>query len=255
MRRTIHYKEYIGISFPKASMLDEYLAFLEEAKKRDHRKLGKELDIFMFSEEAPGMPIYLPNGMVIKNILEDYWKKLHIKRGYQEIKTPIMMKDTMWHKSGHWDHYKNNMYFTKIDDDDYAIKPMSCPGGTLVYSNKLRSYKDLPLRFSELGLVHRHEKSGELNGFLRVRVFTQDDAHIYCTLEQIEDEIIGVLNVAKTIYSRFNLEYSVELSTRPEDFMGEKETWDKAEESLKAALDKNHMEYNINEGDGAFYRS
>ena len=242
-----------GISFPKKSMLDEYLNMLEEAKKRDHRKLGKELKLFYISEEAPGMPIYLPNGMAIRNELENFWKDLHFKSGYKEIKTPIILKDTLWKKSGHWDHYADSMYFTKVDEIDYAVKPMNCPGGILTYKAELVSYKDLPIRRGELGLVHRHEKSGELNGLLRVRVFTQDDAHIYCLPEQIEEEIIGVLNLVNIIYSRFGLEYRVELSTRPENFMGKIEDWDRAEDALKKALKNQNIDYILNEGDGAFY--
>ena len=242
-----------GISFPKASLLEEYLNMLEEAKKRDHRKLGRELKIFHISEEAPGMPMYLPNGMVIRNQLESFWKDLHSRSGYKEIKTPIILKDELWKQSGHWDHYSENMYFTKVDDMSYALKPMNCPGGILLYKTDLISYRDLPIRRGELGLVHRHEKSGELNGLLRVRVFTQDDAHIYCLPEQIEEEIIGVLKLVDIIYSRFGLEYNIELSTRPENFMGEIKDWDKAEDALKKALENQDIEYVLNEGDGAFY--
>lgn len=242
-----------GISFPKKSMLDEHLAMLEEAMKRNHRKIGKEMKLFHISEEAPGMPIYLPNGMVIKNELEDFWKDLHFKSGYKEIKTPIILKDSLWKQSGHWDHYAESMYFTEVDETQYALKPMNCPGGILAYKTELVSYKDLPIRRGELGLVHRHEKSGELNGLLRVRVFTQDDAHIYCLPEQIEEEIIGVLKLANIIYSRFGLTYEVELSTRPENFMGKIETWDKAENALKNALNHENIPFVLNEGDGAFY--
>ena len=242
-----------GISFPKASLLEEHLNMLEEAKKRDHRKLGRELKIFHISEEAPGMPMYLPNGMVIRNQLESFWKDLHSRSGYKEIKTPIILKDELWKQSGHWDHYSENMYFTKVDDMSYALKPMNCPGGILLYKTDLISYRDLPIRRGELGLVHRHEKSGELNGLLRVRVFTQDDAHIYCLPEQIEEEIIGVLKLVDIIYSRFGLEYNIELSTRPENFMGEIKDWDKAEDALKKALENQDIEYVLNEGDGAFY--
>ena len=242
-----------GISYPKKLMLDDYLNMLEEAKKRDHRKLGKELKLFYVSEEAPGMPMYLPNGMVIKNQLEDFWKDLHFKSGYKEIKTPVILKESLWRQSGHWDHYADAMYFTKVDDMEYAIKPMNCPGGILLYKTELVSYKDLPIRRGELGLVHRHEKSGELSGLLRVRVFTQDDAHIYCLPEQIEEEIIGVLKLVDIIYSRFGLDYSIELSTRPESFMGEIEDWDRAEDALKKALEHEKLDYVLNEGDGAFY--
>lgn len=242
-----------GISFPKKSELDSHLEMLEEAKKRDHRKLGKELRIFHIAEEAPGMPMFLPNGMVIRNELEGFWKELHHIAGYKEIKTPIILKDDLWKQSGHWDHYSENMYFTKVDENDYALKPMNCPGSIILYKTALRSYKDLPLRRGELGLVHRHEKSGELNGLLRVRVFTQDDAHIFCLPEQTEDELVGVLKLVDKIYSRFGLEYRVELSTRPEVFMGEIESWDAAEEALKNALERENIEYVLNEGDGAFY--
>ncbi len=242
-----------GISFPEKVMLKDHLHMLEEAKKRDHRKLGRELKIFFMSEEAPGMPMYLPNGMVIKNELENFWKELHARSGYKEIKTPIMLKDSLWKQSGHWDHYAESMYFTKVDDQDYAVKPMNCPGGILQYKTELVSYRDLPMRRGELGLVHRHEKSGELNGLLRVRVFTQDDAHIYCLPEQIEDEIVGVLKLVDIIYSRFGLEYEVELSTRPEKFMGDPESWDRAEDALKKALEHEGIKYVLNEGDGAFY--
>lgn len=242
-----------GVSFPKKSMLDEHLAMLEEAQRRNHRKIGKEMKLFHIAEQAPGMPMFLPNGMVIKNELENFWKDLHFKSGYKEIKTPVILKDVLWKQSGHWDHYAESMYFTKVDETEYAIKPMNCPGGILVYKTELVSYKDLPIRRGELGLVHRHEKSGELNGLFRVRVFTQDDAHIYCLPEQIEEEIIGVLKLANTIYSRFGLEYKVELSTRPESFMGDIESWDEAEEALKKALEHENINYVLNEGDGAFY--
>ena len=242
-----------GISFPEKVMLKDHLNMLEEAKKRDHRKLGRELKIFFMSEEAPGMPMYLPNGMVIKNELENFWKELHARSGYKEIKTPIMLKDSLWKQSGHWDHYAESMYFTKVDDQDYAVKPMNCPGGILQYKTELVSYRDLPMRRGELGLVHRHEKSGELNGLLRVRVFTQDDAHIYCLPEQIEDEIVGVLKLVDIIYSRFGLDYEVELSTRPEKFMGDPKSWDRAEDALKKALEHEGIKYVLNEGDGAFY--
>ena len=242
-----------GISFPKASMLEEYLKMLEEAKKRDHKKLGKELELFMIAPEGPGFPFFLPKGMILRNTLEDFWRKKHIQNGYQEIKTPVILNEELWHRSGHWDHYKENMYTTKIDDVDYALKPMNCPGGMLVYKSKMRSYKDLPLRMGELGLVHRHEKSGELNGLFRVRCFTQDDAHIFCLPEQIESEIVNLMHLINEVYSMFGFTYTVELSTRPEDSMGSDEVWELAEESLKKALQHENIDYHINEGDGAFY--
>ncbi len=242
-----------GISYPKKSELDEYLNMIEEAKKRDHRKLGAELDLFTFMEEGPGFPFFLPKGMVLRNILEDYWRKIHTENGYVEIKTPIMLNQELWHRSGHWDHYKNNMYTTVIDDVDFALKPMNCPGGMLVYKRNLHSYKDLPIRMGELGLVHRHEKSGQLNGLFRVRCFTQDDAHIFCLPEQIESEIITLIALIDKVYSLFGFKYTVELSTRPEDSMGSDEVWEMAESALKKALENAHMEYKINEGDGAFY--
>jgi len=242
-----------GISFPKASMLEEYLNMLEEAKKRDHKKLGKELELFMMSQEGPGFPFFLPKGMVIRNILEDYWRKIHRENGYVEIKTPVILNEELWHRSGHWDHYKDNMYTTKIDDVDYGIKPMNCPGGMIVYKSKLHSYKELPIRAGELGLVHRHEKSGQLNGLFRVRCFTQDDAHIFCLPSQIKEEIKGVMKLVDEVYSKFGFEYTIELSTRPEDSMGSDEMWELAENSLKEVLDDTKKEYVINEGDGAFY--
>ena len=242
-----------GISFPKKSELDSYLAMLEEAKKRDHKKLGKQLELFMIAPEGPGFPFFLPKGMVLRNILEDFWRKIHIQNGYQEIKTPVILNEELWHRSGHWDHYKENMYTTKIDDVDYGIKPMNCPGGMLVYKNKMHSYRDLPIRAGELGLVHRHEKSGELNGLFRVRCFTQDDAHIFCLPEQIESEIANLMKLIDEVYSIFGFEYTVELSTRPEDSMGSDEDWELAESSLKKALETQGVEYKINEGDGAFY--
>lgn len=242
-----------GISFPKASELEAYLNMLEEAKKRDHKKLGKELDLFMIAPEGPGFPFFLPKGMVIRNILEDYWRKIHEKAGYVEIKTPVILNEELWHRSGHWDHYKDNMYTTKIDDVDYGVKPMNCPGGMIVYKSKLHSYKELPIRAGELGLVHRHEKSGQLNGLFRVRCFTQDDAHIFCLPSQIEDEIKGVMKLVDEVYSKFGFEYTIELSTRPEDSMGSEELWNMAESALAKVLNDTGREYTINEGDGAFY--
>ena len=242
-----------GISFPKASELEEYLNMLEEAKKRDHKKLGKELELFMIAPEGPGFPFFLPKGMALRNVLEDFWRKIHVKNGYQEIKTPMMLNEELWHRSGHWEHYKENMYTTKIDDIDFALKPMNCPGGMLVYKNKMHSYKELPIRMGELGLVHRHEKSGELNGLFRVRCFTQDDAHIFCLPEQIESEIINLMHLINEVYSLFGFTYTVELSTRPEDSMGSDEDWNLAEGALKKALEKENMAYKINEGEGAFY--
>ena len=242
-----------GISYPKASQLEEYLNMLEEAKKRDHKKLGKELELFMITGEGPGFPFFLPKGMVLRNVLEDYWRKIHTLNGYQEVKTPVMLNEELWHRSGHWDHYKDNMYTIKIDDQDFAIKPMNCPGGMLVYKSKMHSYKDLPIRMGELGLVHRHEKSGQLNGLFRVRCFTQDDAHIFCLPEQIESEIIDLMHLINQVYSLFGFTYTVELSTRPEDSMGSDEDWTTAENALRKALEHENMEYVINEGDGAFY--
>ena len=246
-------QRFYGIAFPKASQLEEYTNMLEEAKKRDHKKLGKELELFMIAPEGPGFPFFLPKGMVLRNVLEDFWKDIHKKNGYVEIKTPVILNEELWHRSGHWDHYKENMYTTKIDDVDYGIKPMNCPGGMLVYKNKMHSYKDLPIRAGELGLVHRHEKSGELNGLFRVRCFTQDDAHIFCLPEQIEEEIAGVMRLVHEIYSVFGFEYTVELSTRPENSMGSDEQWNMAEEALKNVLSDMNIEYELNEGDGAFY--
>ena len=242
-----------GIAFPKKSELDEYLEMLEEAKKRDHRKLGKELDLFMLAEEGPGFPFFLPKGMILRNVLEDFWRKKHMENGYQEIKTPIMLNEDLWHRSGHWDHYKDNMYTTKIDDVDFALKPMNCPGGMLVYKRKIHSYRDLPERVGELGLVHRHELSGTLHGLMRVRCFTQDDAHIFCLPEQVEDEIIRLMKLIDSIYKMFGFTYTMELSTRPEDSMGSDEQWDAAINGLKNALEVQGLEYSINEGDGAFY--
>jgi len=242
-----------GTSFPKRSELDEYLTRIEEAKKRDHRKLGKELDLFSILDEGPGFPFFMPKGMVLRNILEDYWRLEHKKRGYQEIKTPIILNEELWHRSGHWDHYKENMYFTKIDEGDYAIKPMNCPGGMLAYKRRLHSYRDLPQRLAELGLVHRHELSGALHGLMRVRCFTQDDAHIFMTPEQIKEEVIGVINLIDDFYNVFGFKYHVELSTRPENSMGSDDQWNMATDALREALDTKEMVYKINEGDGAFY--
>ncbi len=242
-----------GTSFAKKTQLDEYLFRLEEAKKRDHRKLGRELDLFDIREEGPGFPFFLPKGMVLRNILEDYWRTEHKKRGYQEIKTPVILSEELWHRSGHWDHYKENMYFTKIDDMNYAIKPMNCPGGMLVYKRKLHSYKELPQRMAELGLVHRHELSGALHGLMRVRCFTQDDAHIFMTPDQIKSEVLGVIDLIDSFYNVFGFKYHVELSTRPENSMGTDEQWEMATNALRDALEAKGMEYKINEGDGAFY--
>ena len=242
-----------GVAFPKASQLKEYLEMLEEAKKRDHRKLGKELGLFALMDEGPGFPFFLPKGMIVRNELENFWREEHVKAGYQEIKTPIMLERTLWERSGHWDHYRNNMYTTVIDDTDFAIKPMNCPGGLLVYNSQMHSYRELPLRIGELGLVHRHELSGALHGLMRVRCFTQDDAHIFMTEEQIESEILGVARLIDKFYKLFGFEYFVELSTRPEDSMGSDEQWEQATSALKNALDRHGMPYKINEGDGAFY--
>lgn len=242
-----------GISFPKASELESYLKALEEAKKRDHRKLGKELELFDFFDEGRGFPFFLPNGMILRNTLEDFWRKEHEKAGYVEIKTPIILNKELWLRSGHWDHYKDNMYTTEIDEEEHAIKPMNCPGGMLVYKSKMHSYKELPLRVAELGLVHRHELSGALHGLMRVRCFTQDDAHIFMTPGQIESEIVGVINLIDKFYSTFGFSYHMELSTRPEDSMGTDEQWDMATKGLKNALEKLGRDYAINEGDGAFY--
>lgn len=242
-----------GIAFPKASMLEEYLQMLEEAKKRDHRKIGKDLELFTIMEEGPGFPFFLPKGMILKNALIDYWREIHREAGYYEIQTPMMLNRALWERSGHWDHYKENMYTTVIDDTDFAVKPMNCPGGILVYKTKMRSYKDLPIRMGELGLVHRHELSGALHGLMRVRCFTQDDAHIFMTREQIKDEIKGVVELIDKVYSTFGFEYHIELSTQPEDSMGAKEDWDIATDALRDAITELGYEYEVNEGDGAFY--
>ncbi len=242
-----------GTAFSNKTELAEYLERIEEAKKRDHRKLGKELGLFMISEEGPGFPFFLPNGMILKNTLIDYWRELHTAAGYQEISSPIILNRHLWETSGHWDHYKENMYTTVIDDTDFAIKPMNCPGGMLVYKSEPHSYRDLPLRMGELGLVHRHEKSGELHGLMRVRCFTQDDAHIFMTPEQITDEIKGVVSLIDKVYSLFGFRYHVELSTKPENSIGSDEDWELATNGLKTALDELKLDYVINEGDGAFY--
>ena len=242
-----------GTAFPKKAELDEYLHMMEEAKKRDHRKLGRELGLFMMREEGPGFPFFLPKGMELKNQLLDYWREIHRKNGYVEISTPIMLNRHLWETSGHWDHYKDNMYTTVIDEEDFAIKPMNCPGGILVYQSEPRSYRDLPLRMGELGLVHRHEKSGQLHGLMRVRCFTQDDAHIFMTPEQMRDEIKGVARLIDEVYSLFGFKYHVELSTRPEDSMGSDEDWEMATDALRGALDDLGLDYVVNEGDGAFY--
>ena len=242
-----------GTAFEKKAELDEYLLRLEEAKKRDHRKLGRELDLFDIFDEGPGFPFFFPKGMVLRNALEDFWRQEHIRAGYQEVKTPMILNQELWHRSGHWDHYKDNMYVVKIDDADYAIKPMNCPGGMLVYKRKPHSYRDLPERIAELGLVHRHELSGALHGLMRVRCFTQDDAHIFMTPDQIESEIEGVVRLIDRFYKVFGFKYKLELSTRPEDSMGTDEQWEAATNALKRALEVLGKEYEVNEGDGAFY--
>ncbi|RXM77044.1 threonine--tRNA ligase [Clostridium tetani] len=242
-----------GTAFLKKSELEAYLKMLEEAKRRDHRKLGKELDLFTINEEGPGFPFFHPKGMVVRNILENFWREKHTKAGYDEIRTPVILNEELWHRSGHWDHYKENMYFTKIDNENFAIKPMNCPGSILVYKSHLHSYKEFPMRLGELGLVHRHELSGALHGLMRVRCFTQDDAHIFMTKEQIKDEILNVIKLIDSFYKVFGFEYFVELSTRPEDSMGSDEDWEVATNGLKNALEGAGLEYKINEGDGAFY--
>lgn len=242
-----------GISFPKASELERHLKQLEEIKLRDHRKLGKELELFTMIEQGPGFPVFLPKGMILKNILIDDWRKIHQREGYMEISTPIMMERSLWETSGHWDYYRENMYTTVIDGVDFAIKPMSCPGGMLVYQSKPRSYRDLPMRLGELGLVHRHEKSGQLHGLMRVRAFTQDDAHIFMTEEQMISEIQNVAKLIDEVYAKFGFRYEVELSTRPENSIGSDEEWEKATDALKKAMDSMDTVYTINEGDGAFY--
>ena len=242
-----------GTAFPSKEELDEYLHMLEEAEKRDHRKLGKELDIFSMHDEGPGFPFFHPNGMRIRNAILEYWHQVHRKYHYEQVMTPMILNRELWIRSGHWDHYRENMYFTKIDDMDYAIKPMNCPGGMMVYNTRPHSYKELPLRYAELGLVHRHELSGALHGLFRVRCFTQDDAHIFMTPEQIQPEITNVIKLFNEVYSTFGLKYHAELSTRPENSMGDDASWELATEGLRKALEANHLEYIVNEGDGAFY--
>ena len=242
-----------GISFPKAADLEEYLHRMEEAKARDHRKLGKELELFALMEEGPGLPFYLPKGLILKNLLLDYWRRIHTREGYQEISTPIMLTRTLWEKSGHWDHYRENMYTTSVDDIDYAIKPMNCPGGMLVYQSKAHSYKEFPMRVGELGSVHRAEKSGTLHGLMRARCFTQDDAHIFMREDQVLSEIQGVMRLIDEVYAKFGFPYEIELSTRPENSIGSDEDWELATNSLKAAVEGVGKSYVINEGDGAFY--
>ena len=242
-----------GTCFPSQQELDEYLKKLEEAKLRDHRKIGKEMDLFDIFEEGPGFPFFMPNGMILRNQLENFWKTEHVKRGYEEIKTPLIMNEQLWRTSGHWDHYKDNMYFTKIDDGDFAIKPMNCPGSLLAYKRKMWSYRDFPIRMGELGQVHRHELSGALHGLMRVRTFTQDDAHIFMLPEQIKEEVINVVKFIDDVYSMFGFEYHIELSTRPEDSMGSDEEWEAAETALREAMETVGKPFVINEGDGAFY--
>ena len=242
-----------GTAFATKDELDAHLTMLEEAKKRDHRRIGREMDLFMMRDEAPGFPFFLPNGMILKNTLLDYWREIHHEAGYVEISTPQIMNKQLWLTSGHWDHYKDNMYSTMIDDEEYCIKPMNCPGGVLVYSSKPHSYRELPIRAGEIGLVHRHELRGALHGLFRVRCFNQDDAHLFVTPEQLTDEIVGVVRLIDSVYQKFGFKYHVELSTRPEDSMGSDEDWAAAEEGLKVALDKLGMDYVVNEGDGAFY--
>ena len=242
-----------GTAFPSQDELDAYLKMLEEAAKRDHRKIGKEMDLFMFCDEGVGFPFFLPKGMIFRNTLIDYWREIHTANGYSEVSTPMMMSRTLWETSGHWDHYKDNMYSTKIDDEDYCVKPMNCPGGVLVYKNKPHSYRDLPMRVGELGLVHRHELKGALHGLFRVRCFTQDDAHIFMRKEQIAEEIAGVVRLINEVYTKFGFSYALELSTRPENSMGSDEDWEAATSGLKDALEGLGLPYEINEGDGAFY--
>ena len=242
-----------GTAFANKADLEQYLTMMEEAKKRDHRKLGKELGLFMFADEGPGFPFFLPKGMTLKNTLIDYWREIHLREGYQEVSTPIILSRKLWENSGHWDHYKDNMYTTVIDEEDFAVKPMNCPGGMLVYKNTPHSYRELPLRVGELGLVHRHEKSGQLHGLMRVRCFTQDDAHIFMRDDHIEDQIKGVTRLIIEVYSQFGFEYFVELSTRPEDSMGSDEDWEMATNGLRKALEDMGLDYIVNEGDGAFY--
>ncbi len=242
-----------AITFPDKKELDAYLFRIEEAKKRDHRKLGAELGLFTFVDEGPGFPIFLPNGIVLRNQLETYWRELHTKAGYVEIRTPVILNRSLWERSGHWDHYKENMYFTQIDGEDYAIKPMNCPGGILAYKHNMHSYRELPMRVGEIGLVHRHELSGALHGLMRVRAFWQDDAHIFMLPEQIKQEIIGVINLIDTVYKQFGFSYYVELSTMPEDHAGDEAVWEEATQALREAMQSINMPYQLNEGDGAFY--
>ncbi len=242
-----------GISFEKAKQLEEWEELQKEIERRDHRKIGREMDLFAFHEEGPGFPFFHPNGMILMNELLDWWRGVLEERGYGEIKTPLIMNEELWHRSGHWDHYKENMYFTQIDEEDYAIKPMNCPGSVLTYASNQHSYRDLPIRLAEFGQVHRHELSGTLHGLFRVRTFTQDDAHVYCLPSQIKDEVYKMIDLADLLYSTFGFKYSLELSTRPDDFMGDIKDWDFAEDQLKAALEERGMDYELNPGDGAFY--
>ncbi|AYD39775.1 threonine--tRNA ligase [Clostridium fermenticellae] len=242
-----------GTAFEKKADLEEYLRMMEEAKKRDHRKIGKELDLFSIHEEGPGFPFFHPKGMIIRNTLQNFWREMHEAAGYDEIMTPIILNEKLWRQSGHWDHYKENMYFTKIDDEDYAIKPMNCPGAIIVYKSQIHSYREFPIRYAEMGIVHRHEKSGALHGLMRVRCFTQDDAHMFLTKDNIRDEILNVIKLIDSFYKVFGFEYFVELSTRPENSMGSDEDWEAATDGLRDALNAAGMEYRVNEGDGAFY--
>lgn len=242
-----------GTAFPTKEALDEYLFMLEEAERRDHRKLGKELDLFSFQPEGPGFPFFHPKGMILRNNLLQLWRELHQEYGYDEIQTPIILNRDLWMQSGHWDHYRENMYFTKIDGEDYAVKPMNCPGGILYFKNNLRSYRDLPMRVAELGLVHRHEMHGALHGLFRVRCFTQDDAHLFILPSQMKEEILKVFELFDRIYKAFGLEYRVELSTRPDDAMGDEKIWELATDTLREAMESSGVEYRVNEGDGAFY--
>ncbi|MBN2312209.1 MAG: threonine--tRNA ligase [Candidatus Hydrogenedentes bacterium] len=242
-----------GTAFPSRKLLDEHLALRAEAEKRDHRKLGKQLDLFSFHSVGPGFPFFHPKGMVVLNALMDYWREEHRKRGYHEVRTPILLDRVLWEQSGHWDHYKENMYFTQIDERDFAVKPMNCPGGMLVYKTRLHSYRDFPLRMAEVGTVHRHEKSGVLHGLSRVRMFTQDDAHIFMTPDQIQDEVIGIIEFVDAVYATFGLDYDIELSTRPEKSIGTDEMWETATSALSSALEAKGVDYKLNEGDGAFY--
>ncbi|MBR2397867.1 MAG: threonine--tRNA ligase, partial [Clostridia bacterium] len=242
-----------GVAFRTQEELDAHMKLLEEAEKRDHRKVGKEMGLFMLSEEAPGFPFFLPKGMALKNTLIDYWREIHTRENYVEVSTPLIMNRRLWETSGHWDHYKDNMYSTLIDEETFCVKPMNCPGGVMVYRSQLHSYRDLPLRVGELGIVHRHELKGALHGLFRVRCFTQDDAHIFMTKAQIADEIVGVVDLINEVSSKFGFKYFIELSTRPEDSMGSDEDWEAATEGLKSALESLKLPYTINEGDGAFY--